>query len=587
MPTLSWIGKEKVVNHHIQVPFRVLDHKYGYDSNNPERKDPTGSGNKIIHGENLEALKALLLEFEGRIDCEYIDPPYNTGNEAWVYNDNVNDPHIKKWLGEVVGREGEDMSRHDKWLCMMYPRLRLLHKLLSPQGVLFISIDDNEEASLRMICDEIFGVHCFVANISWQRTYSKRNDRQGFMTEVEHILVYSKNPNWLPNRLPRTDAMNQNYANPDNDSRPWASVIATAPSASTHQGMVYAIQHPFTGHMIYPPIGRCWTFEQSEMFRIMSQWADYQYFDLDDKEQRATICKVPKESVKEGVNAIVLAEPIETAREKAEKIQNQGPWPMLYFTKNGLGGIRRKTYLDKVEGTPPTNYFPWSDVGHTDEATKELIEIFGGESPFDTPKPTRLIERILTIATNKESIVLDSFAGSGTTAHAVLNKNAEDGGNRRFVLVELGDYAESVTAERVRKAMNGYGEGKNAVKGLGGSFDFYELGKPLFLEDNSLNHEVDIEKIRAYVYFSETRQPISQGIDSSNQYWMGNNDNTGYYFYYNPDRPTNLSIRSLSKVITQPADSYIVYADTCSLSKEFLATHHIYFKRIPIDIKRF
>lgn len=586
MPTLSWIGKEKVVNHHTQVPFRVLDHLYGYDSRNPDIKEPTGSGNKIIHGENLEALKALLPEFEGKIDCEYIDPPYNTGNEAWVYNDNVNDPHIKKWLGEVVGREGEDMSRHDKWLCMIYPRLRLLYKLLSDQGVIFISIDDNEEANLKMICDEIFGSNCFVANISWQRTYSKRNDRQGFMTEVEHILVYSKKPNWLPNRLPRTEAMNQSYANPDNDSRPWASVIATAPSASTHQGMVYAIQHPFTGELIYPPAGRCWTFEQSEMMRIMSQWADYKYEELNDKNQRASVCKVDVDNVRENIKAIMLAESLESARTKAETIQKNGPWPILYFTKNGLGGMRRKTYLDKVEGTPPTNYFPWSDVGHTDEATKELIDIFGGESPFDTPKPTRLLERILTIATHKDSIILDSFAGSGTTAHAILKKNAEDGGNRKFILVELGNYAESVTAERVRRVMKGYGEGKNAVKGLEGKFDFYELGEPLFLEDGKINSHIDIKKIREYIYYSETHQPIPQ--ENVNQrYWMGNYGGTGYYFYYDPDKISNLSIKTLGKVIIQPAESYIVYADTCSLSKEFLATHHIYFKRTPIDIKHF
>ena len=588
MPTLNWIGKDKVVNHHAQVPFRVLDHQYGYDSNNPERIDPTKSGNKIIHGENLEALKALLPEFEGKIDCEYIDPPYNTGNEAWVYNDNVNDPHIKKWLGEVVGREGEDMSRHDKWLCMMYPRLRLLHKLLSPQGVIFVSIDDNEEANLRMVCDEIFGSQCFVANISWQRTYSKRGDSKGIPAEVEHILVYSRNPGWNPNKLSRTAEMDSKYKNPDNDiNGAWQNTSAFAPGAITHQGMVYAIQHPFNGELLYPTIGACWRYHQEQMLEYMQGWTNYELRDLNDAAERARVCGVEIDNVRAGVKGIVLSKSLQESRNDASIVLNRGNWPRFYFTKNGEGGIRRKTYLEKVGGTPASNYWPFSEVGHTDEAKKELMTIFSGKSPFDTPKPTRLIERILTIATNKNSIVLDSFAGSGTTAHAVLKKNAEDGGNRRFVLVELGDYAESVTAERVRKAMNGYGEGKNAVKGLGGSFDFYELGKPLFLEDNSLNKEVDIEKIRAYVYFSETRQPISQGIDSSNLYWMGNHDNTGYYFYYNPEKPTNLSIRSLSKVITQPADSYIVYADTCSLSKEFLATHHIYFKRIPIDIKRF
>ena len=184
MPTLHWIGKDKVVNHHAEVPFRVLEHKYGFRGNDPTDTSGTHSGNKIIHGDNLEALKALLPEYEGKIDCVYIDPPYNTGNEGWVYNDNVNDPHIRKWLGEVVGAEGEDFSRHDKWLCMMYPRLRLLHQLLSQQGVIFISIDDNEAKNLQLICDEIFGASCFVANISWQRAYSPRNDSKGIVYDL-------------------------------------------------------------------------------------------------------------------------------------------------------------------------------------------------------------------------------------------------------------------------------------------------------------------------------------------------------------------------------------------------------------------
>lgn len=178
MPTLNWIGKDKVINHHAEVPFRVLEHKYGFRGDDSSDTSETHCGNKIIHGDNLEALKALLPEYEGKIDCVYIDPPYNTGNEGWVYNDNVNDPHIRKWLGEVVGAEGEDLSRHDKWLCMMYPRLRLLQQLLSQRGVVLISIDDNEAKNLQHICDEIFGASCFVANISWQRAYSPRNNRR-------------------------------------------------------------------------------------------------------------------------------------------------------------------------------------------------------------------------------------------------------------------------------------------------------------------------------------------------------------------------------------------------------------------------
>ena len=211
MPTLHWIGKDKVINHHTEVPFRVLEHKYGFRGDNPSDTSETHSGNKIIHGDNLEALKALLPEYEGKIDCVYIDPPYNTGNEGWVYNDNVNDPHIRKWLGEVVGAEGEDLSRHDKWLCMMYPRLRLLHKLLSAKGVIFISIDDNEQANLKIVCDEIFGLTSFVADIAWQRTYSMRNDSLGIPAEKEHILVYSKDKSWQPNKLSRTAEMDAKY----------------------------------------------------------------------------------------------------------------------------------------------------------------------------------------------------------------------------------------------------------------------------------------------------------------------------------------------------------------------------------------
>ena len=203
MPTLEWIGKSKVINHHQEVPFRVLERKYSFDENG-EHSEDNGSDNMIIRGDNLEALKALLPRYEGRVKCIYIDPPYNTGNEGWVYNDNVNDPKIKKWLGEVVGKEGEDLTRHDKWLCMMYPRLKLLQKLLADDGVIFISIDDNELYNLKAICDEIFGSNNFVANVIWQKTYSPRNDALGIPYETDNILVYSKTGRWFPNKLERT-----------------------------------------------------------------------------------------------------------------------------------------------------------------------------------------------------------------------------------------------------------------------------------------------------------------------------------------------------------------------------------------------
>lgn len=236
MPTLEWIGKSKVINHHQEVPFRVLERKYSFDENGQHSED-NGSENMIIRGDNLEALKALLPRYEGRVKCIYIDPPYNTGNEGWVYNDNVNDPKIKKWLGEVVGKEGEDLTRHDKWLCMMYPRLKLLQKLLADDGAIFISIDTNELYNLKSICDEIFGANCFVEDISWQRTYSMRNDVKGIAAEVEHILAYGKKPFWQPNKLPRTEQMDSKYKNPDNDPRgAWRNIVASAPDSAAHQG---------------------------------------------------------------------------------------------------------------------------------------------------------------------------------------------------------------------------------------------------------------------------------------------------------------------------------------------------------------
>ena len=289
MPTLDWMGKDKVVNHYREVPYRVLER-------DPEKSVPdshgSDCGNMIVHGDNLEALKALLPEYEGKVDCIYIDPPYNTGNEGWVYNDNVNDPRIKRWIGQVVGKEGEDLSRHDKWLCMMYPRLQLLRKMLSPSGAIFISIDDNEADYLRLVCDEIFGSSCFVANVSWQRTYSTRNDSKGIVNEVEHLLVYSKQPGWVPAKLPRTAEMNSKYKNPDGDFALWRNSDAFAPGAATHQGMVYAIQHPFSGEMIYPTKGRCWGYGQDQMLEYMNGWCDYELRELDDLERRAEVCGV-------------------------------------------------------------------------------------------------------------------------------------------------------------------------------------------------------------------------------------------------------------------------------------------------------
>ena len=597
MPTLEWIGKEKVINHHQEVPFRVLDRQYSFDENGQHAGEKVncaegareaalgrnGSENMIIHGDNLEALKALLPRYEGRVKCIYIDPPYNTGNENWVYNDNVNDPKIKKWLGEVVGKEGEDLTRHDKWLCMMYPRLKLLQKLLAEDGAIFISIDDIEYANLKLICDEIFGGNCFVSNISWQRTYSTRNDSKGIVNEVEHIIVYSKQPGWNPNKLPRTAEMDARFKNPDNDLLPWTSSDAFAPDAVQHQGMVYGIQHPFTGKMIYPTNGRHWRYQQEEMLRQMLEWCPYELRNLHDETERAKCCGIEPEQVRPDVYAIVLKDPLEIASQKAKDRYKQGRWPKFYFTSGGKGGIRRKTYLENVSGTPPTNLWPYAEVGHTDEAAKTIRAIFEGQTIFNTPKPIRLIERVLQIAGDSETLILDSFAGSGTTAHAVLNMNKADGGNRKFILVEMMDYADSITAERVKRVIRGHGEGKNAVEGTGGSFSYYELGEPLLIGEN-LNEAVEPEKIREYIWFMETKTPYAPAA-GDNPYYLGQHNDTGYYFYYEPQRITVLDYDFLAAV-TEKAGGTVIYADRCSIDDDKLSQMGIVFKKIPRDISR-
>ena len=435
-------------------------------------KDGTAGGfdseNLYIEGDNLDVLKLLQETYLGKIRLIYIDPPYNTGGD-FVYNDDF-EKESKAYLansgqyddqGNQLVQNTESNGRfHSDWLNMIYPRLRLSRDILTDDGAIFISIDDNECANLIKVCEEIFGESCFVGDISWQRTYSPRNDSQGIVREVEHLVVFSKQPNWNPNKLPRTEEMDAKYKNPDNDVTLWTSSDAFAPGAATHQGMVYAIQHPFTGEYIYPSANACWRYQQDEMLRIMQGWCPYELKDLHDEEQRAKVCGISAEQVRPGVKGIVLSFSMEESRKLAQKVFDVGPWPKFYFTKGGLGGIRRKTYLEKVSGKLPTNLWPYEEVGHTDEAKKEVKALFGGTAPFDTPKPVRLLDRILTIATDKDSLVLDYFSGSATTAHAVMKKNMEDNGKRKFIMVQLPEKSNSpdydnlceIGEERIRRA---------------------------------------------------------------------------------------------------------------------------------------
>lgn len=401
--------------------------------------------NIYIEGDNLDALKLLQETYLGKVKMIYIDPPYNTGND-FIYEDDFSQS-ADDYLGNS-GQFDEEGNRlvqntesngrfHTDWLNMLYPRLRLAKDLLTDDGALFISADDHESDNLKKMCDEIFGIECFKANISWQRTYSIRNDSKGIPTEVEHILVYSKNKYWEPKKLPRTEKMDAAYGNPDGDVSPWMSGSPVASDAATHQGMVYAIQHPFTGQLIYPSDKAHWRYSQEQMLEYLNGWCKYKLEDLNDDSERARVCGVPVDSIRKKVKGIVLAESLKTSMAKAQAVYDKGPWPRFYFTSGGKGGIRRKVYLDAAGGRIATNYWCYDEVGHTDEAKKEIKSLFDGNAPFDTPKPTRLIERILEIATDKEDYILDFFSGSATTAHAVMKRNLTDNSSRKFIMVQL------------------------------------------------------------------------------------------------------------------------------------------------------
>lgn len=581
MPTLNWMGREKATNAVKNVVMKILreDKALGYVSRaESQRRGEEGKlcassslreDNILVHGDNLEALKALLPFYVGEVKCIYIDPPYNTGSAFEHYDDNL---------------------EHSTWLNMMYPRLKLLREFLREDGSIWISIDDREGSYLRVICDEIFGRQNFVSNISWQRTYSTRNDAKGIVNEVEHILVYSKREGWQPKKLARTEEMDKKYKNIDNDPLgKWRNSDAFAPGASTHQGMVYAIQNPFSGEMLYPYDGACWRYEQSEMLAIMNGWAEYELQDIDDAGTRASICGVGLDEVRKGVKAIVLAKSIEDSKKSAQAVLKRGQWPRYFFSKNGKGGIARKTYLSAVGDVPPTNLFEYKDVGHTDEAKKEVLKVFDGQSPFATPKPERLIKRVLEIASDEGDLVMDSFLGSGTTT-AVAHKLG-----RRWIGIEMGEHAKTHCAVRMKKVVDGEqgGISKSVKWQGGGGFRFYELGEAILKEDGSLTADIPFEVMAAHVWFTETKRPYVPPKAKTTV--LGVHDGTAYVLLYNGilmDRSVNggnVLTRKTLEVIQADLEGLdfkkvVVYGEACRLMAPTLEAMKIEFRQTPYDL---
>ena len=399
MPEIVFKGKEYVYNHHLTVPYRPLEPQADKGVGAPDL-----SGNLVIHGDNLHALKSLLPRCAGAVDLIFIDPPYNTGNEGWCYSDGVNSPIMKEWLS-TNPVDGEDMLRHDKWLCMMWPRLVLLRELLSETGSIWITLDDNEVHRARMVLDEIFGDEAFIANVVWQKNFSPKNTAQFFSEDHDHLLVVAKNRDmWRPNLLARTEEMEARYSNPDNHPRgPWTSGDLSARNA--YSDGLYPITAPSGRVFSGPPPGRYWTINNDKFLQL-------------DKDNR------------------------------------------IWWGEDGNNMPRLKRFLcDVKQGKTPQTLWFHGDVGHTQDAKKTLIEmgmLSDEKTNTITPKPVSLIERVLEIGADEGALILDSFAGSGTTAHAVLKANAKDGGNRKFILVEGEAYADTLTAERVRRAIKGY-----------------------------------------------------------------------------------------------------------------------------------
>ena len=565
MPTLDWIGKKAVLDHHRQVPYRLLKCDASLSAGDPD------SGNLLIQGDNLLALKALLPYYAGKVKCIYIDPPYNTGEENWIYNDNVNSPEIRAWLGKVVGGEFEDLSRHDKWLCMMYPRLSLLQEMLREDGAIFVSIDDHEVVHLHNIMGEIFGPANFLANIIWQKRTSP-DARLNLGPAHDFIVAYAKNLERLKatlKRVPPSGERTKAYKNPDNDPRGvWASVDLTGQTGHATPDQFYEITTP-AGARMKPPAGRCWALAERTFVGLAA----------DNR---------------------------------------------IWFGKGGKSRPRLKKFLNEGEGVTTWTWWPHAEVGHNQEATKELNQIMGRPDLFDNPKPTRLVRRLLQLATGKDSIVLDSFAGSGTTGNAVLQLNKEDGGTRKFILVEMDEsICRSITAQRLMRAVSGYASRAVAlisdrreerrsetaatdaapipeerseekhVEGLGGGFRYCNLGEPLFDEGGNVCGTVRFSDLAAHVYFTETGTPIPKRATGKDPL-LGEHNGKAIYLLFNGvlgDKSTrggnvltNEILRGLPEPTTNDAIR-VIYGEGCRLGAARLKREGIVFKQVPYEIK--
>jgi adenine-specific DNA-methyltransferase len=503
MPVLQFKGKTAIENYHHTVPHHILE--FDRDLSVLDKGEKPGlDGNLIIEGDNLLALKALLPTHAGRIKCIYIDPPYNTGNEGWVFNDNLTQPQFKEWIGQTVGKEGEDATRHDKWCCMMYPRLQLLKELLRDDGAIFISIDDNEVADLRMLMDEIFGEGNFIATIIWRNSTGPKQSKQ-LSKSHEYILAFAKRASeWKRHLLPRTSEQESDYTNPDNDPRgPWRSGGLDA--RNYYSKGRYSITCPGGRIIDSPPGGSYWRVSEETLWEL----------DADGR---------------------------------------------IWWGEDRNNVPRIKRFLSEVQqGLIPQTVWDYSEVGHTQEAKQEYLQILSGSEVFTTPKPVALVKRILQIATSPGDVVLDSFAGTGTTGHAVLEANRDDKGEHgelKFILVQIPydtkeqerakfNICQEITSERLRRVVRGFSytkrqakgkKKKETVGGLDGSFSYVRTGAPLFGEYRSLGERLPaFHELAKYVFYTETSKEFDGQAVNEATGKIGEYRGTSYYLLYSPN----------------------------------------------------
>lgn len=561
MPTLDWIGKNAVVNHHREVPYRLIHCDGDLSAGDPE------AGNLLVQGDNLEALRALLPYYAGKVRCIYIDPPYNTGNERWEYNDNVNSPEIRSWLGQTVGKEVDDLSRHDKWLCMMYPRLRLLSEFLSDDGVIIVSIDDNEVHSLRYLLQEIFKSN-LVSSLVWVN--EGNIDNQSKIKQLhEYVLVYEKRKGTFglpalvdPNIDGDSKLSNPNILN---------TIVKNGP------------KNPVSDIVL--PEGFPADFE-SGVINVPSEQSFWPKFDQPIRvENYRTTHEV---TVRSGWSSKALCE-LFIAGGCRNIIDRKGQETRFFLTRSGA------VFNEKVRSENQSHVLSvMHNMGSVQESASELEDL--GLS-FAYPKPRRLIEYLLKMATDKNDIIMDSFAGSGTTGHAVLRLNKEDGGNRQFILVEMDKkIASEVTAERLRRVSAGYSKGgdkSKPVTGLGGGFRFCRLGVPLFDEFGDIAVEVSFTDLAAHIFFSETGVPIPRRAQSE---FLGIHQGRAVYLLFDEahaqtprEAAGNVLTPDRLRNLPEPPDGFegirVVYAEGCTVSADRLRAAGAVFKQIPYQVE--